>query len=217
MITQISGDEASGKTQLCHSLAAQASIKKFYVSYVDTESTFSAERIVTMIKTLAPTASVKAVLHTIQVAKIFDVDSLFSFLNNFQVAETLPNSILIIDSMLGVLVPHVIQLGLIKERKNPGEQVEVVREFSKVLKGMVIRNPNLTIIVTIGNLNWFQYSGWSNVPNLKLHLSAEPLNLDNVVPRKIEIRRSFKCDEPKFFNFRIQNSGIKDQETIIQT
>ena len=208
-ITQISGDEACGKTQLCHSLAVQAAIRSYHVMYIDTESTLSGERMVNMIKSAAPKVPIRELCDRIQVVKVFSVTQLFQVLHELQRSRSENRSktaILIIDSMLGVLIPLVVQLDLMGEKQ---QQTMIIREFAKVLKSLVICNPDLAIVVTSGNLKWFT-KPWNNVPNLKLHLSVESVTIEDKVVRKIEVQRSFKCDSSKCFNFTIENEGCKD-------
>lgn len=210
IITQISGDEASGKTQLCHSLTVMAALKGRSVLYIDTESTFSAERVANIIKTLSPNSVFRPLLDKISVAQVFDVNNLFKVLHDPQKSMTQTGSkpsIVIIDSILGVLIPHAIEL---RESGEKEEQVRIIGDFIKVLKTMLINDPSLSIVTTIGNSNWFSRY-WNNAPNFKLHLSVGYQEA-NKMERKIEIQRSYviKKDMPKIFNFTIQNPGITD-------
>lgn len=164
---------------------------------------------VNMIKTAAPKVAIRELCDRIQVVKVFSVTQLFQILHRLQESKSENRSktaILIIDSMLGVLIPLVVQLDLMGEKQ---QQTMVVREFAKVLKSLVINFPDLAIVVTTGNLKWFTKS-WNNVPNLKLNLSLESVTIEEKLVRKIEVQRSFKCDSSKCFNFTIENGGCKD-------
>lgn len=166
-ITQISGDEGSGKTQLCHSLAASVANSGGRVVYLDTESTLSAERIVIMLKKKYPTVNPRDSIQLIQVVRIFSVTDLLQVLHLFLHEENI--SLLIIDSILGVLVPHFTHLD---DQGDQREQYAVIREVHRLLASFRVRHPSTGIIVTASNACWFKRT-WFSYINRCLHLSVK--------------------------------------------
>ena len=166
-VTQISGEEGCGKTQFCHSLSVSVAFSGKKVVYLDTESTLSGERMVNIIKKRYPGVDPRPVIDRMQVLRVMSPRKLFETL--VYLLTTKDVSLVILDSILGVLVPHFNQLESKQEEK---EQFSVIKEVVQLLTMFRARNPKTAIIVTNGNSWWFKKT-WLNSVTQCLHLSIQ--------------------------------------------
>ena len=172
-ITQVSGDEATGKTQFCHSFSTSVAQNGKKVVYIDTESTFNAERIVNIVKARQPKTNPRPVMELIRVVRIFTVPELFQVLHIF--LEETDISALILDSILGLLVPHFNRLegsGFDQNdekdnnefgRKTKKEMFGIVKELVKLLATFRLKNPSLAIVVTNSKSEWFRKTWYNSI------------------------------------------------------
>jgi hypothetical protein len=239
-ITQISGDEATGKTQFCHSLTVTVAQMGKKVVYLDTESTFNAERIVNITKTRSPKENPRPVMQLIRVMRVYTVIDLFQVLH--ALIEESDISVLILDSILGLLAPHFVKLETNPDRDGSDsnsakkEMFTIIRELTKLLATFRLKNPSLAIVVTNSNSEWFRKTWFNNIGRCLVLSMSEArdrskkmlsLNLPNrpssssslsseskVTIRHLEVKKNidFTMNEtlPIFFPVVITDAGFQD-------
>lgn len=174
-VTQITGAEGSGKTQLCYSVSVDQMLKGKRVLYIDTESAFSAERVTQMLRKRAGRcASLKSLMdqmHVVQVCEIHDLFSLlYKLLTDCEPGEQrLKYNVLILDSILSILSAYFTQLD---RSGDHDEQFAVMKELIHCMNRLMHANPTLVLIVTNGKLQWYKRM-WRNACALTLHISVD--------------------------------------------
>lgn len=108
-VTEIVGESASGKTQLCLRLTAATATRGERVIYIDTTNSFSAKRVLSF---LPPDQSTQHALACTTVICPHDVHGLFSVLDHLSVQLSQEHAqtrarLLIIDSISALLSPVV--------------------------------------------------------------------------------------------------------------
>ena len=176
-ITQITGTEGCGKSQFCYSIAADEILKGNRVLFIDTEATFCAERVTTILRHKAGRqACLKSYMNLMDVVQVLQLHELFDLLHKLA-DETVTTikpckySILILDSVRAIVTPHLTELAL---RGEEDEQFYVFKELIRSLNVMRHTNPSLVILVTNNKLEWFKKM-WKNACSVTILLKKKPV------------------------------------------
>ncbi|XP_029642671.1 DNA repair protein RAD51 homolog 4-like isoform X2 [Octopus sinensis] len=218
-MTEIVGDSAVGKTQVCLSVTASvAKETKQNILYIDASATFSAERIREMVSVEDEESeeNLEAVLSHIHCAKVFNVFELFEVLETIRQELIKQNSsffgglrLIICDSVSAVLSP------LVGGHQTQGYSLLV--QVAQKLKALALEY-SLAVLVTNNIIGSDQSRPvaslgrtWQSVPHNRLHLSRQtpsPSNLGKLVGT-ITILKSCRQPTGMSTEFEISSSGLQ--------
>ena len=160
-IYEIVGNEATGKTHLCHHLCIEVASSGHKSLYIDSKACFSAEKLVMEIKGRKD-ANFKATLNNIFLQRPTDVYELCDILQSIMEDEEYKNiELLVIDALDALVEPHYIRLQYEdwvgdQEIENPEEyqssrvkeqQFQFSRDLTTMLKQLMLLNERLCIVV----------------------------------------------------------------------
>ncbi|XP_015599093.1 DNA repair protein RAD51 homolog 4 [Cephus cinctus] len=214
---EICGVSSSGKTQLCHTVAANiTSSTKSYVHYIDTKRDFSALRIQRILEAKKYSdAEIGEAMDRIKVTRVKNVCELFNILYHLNSSlktsnDSYPTKLVIIDSVAAIF----LQLPTVQEMASalnnlsnisrclansfhiPLITVNLISRWREV-DGFAASNENPIVIKpSLGKY-------WLHVPNTRLMIQKEEKEF-----RKISVWKSFQLKLNSFCIVNITTAGV---------
>lgn len=171
-VTQISGPESSGKTQLCQNLVVEAIKLGKQVLYIDTQSAFSVTRLMHL---LANKGLGRDLINSVQVARIYSVCDLLDLL--ILVLEENEYSLLVIDSLPALFNPCFVEF---QNQDRMFISFEYLIELTRILAAIRLKHPGLSIVVTNYTDEWYRrFMGLTN--SLYINLSISLINPPEII------------------------------------
>ncbi|CAG8649655.1 4048_t:CDS:10, partial [Funneliformis caledonium] len=184
-IIEISGETATGKTQLAFltTLTILCTNKDNKVLFIDTVSTFSAERIRMLflesdrfVHARDQGMNEENVMNRIQVFKCFDVYSMMEFIDD--VRDHLENQLIIIDSLTAIFAPllgvsqtqgHSLMVTLARILRNLAKEYNIA---VMVINAAIVSRPNNPISVFSSTKSKPSLGiSWTFMPNIQLYFT----------------------------------------------
>lgn len=183
---------------------------KRHVLFIDTEGTFCGERLMVMLRSRKTIdIDIKDITHAISVAKICDIHDFFNLM--YQVADDLEDkfaslSLIILDSIIALLVPHLIRLEKDGEK---AEQLEVLENVIRCLNMVIMKRPQMCLIVTNGNSRWLGKL-WKNSCENAMQISCR--KVDSTLVRKVKLLKSSRLvsSSETTTHLILKNDGFHD-------
>ena len=201
-LTQISGYESTGKTQLCLNLTVEAVKTKLKVLYIDTQSAVSVKRLADL---LDSNGLSYVLLEFVDISKIFSIYELFDLLNLLLLEDKY--SLVILDSLSSLLNYTRVEMELQDKKKL---FFQLVDEMNRMMAAVRQRRLNLAMVITNYPNQWY-YSRWFPF-SLNINLSnsrEEPF----IYTAQIQLKGQFPS-QYKSCQFIINDSGLHAHQTL---
>lgn len=206
-VTQISGPESSGKTHLCLNLALEAIKTDKKVLYIDTQSAFSATRLVDLISS---NGLQKDLANLVDVATLFSVTDLLDLLG--LILQTNEYSLLVIDSLQALFDPCFVEMEMQGRTRTA---FDLLDEVVRSLGALRLKLPHLVIVVTNYSDKWCQ-KHWGLTYTLEISLSISKFNPYEIVYLALLKHRNQTKSQYKSCRFIICASGLLPYEPKAQ-
>lgn len=199
-VTQVSGFESTGKSQICYNLTVEALKLNKNVFYIDTQAAFCSRRLSCL---LNKNNMDENLLRFVKVAKISDFNDALDLLQS--VLADNQYSLLIFDSLAGIFEAKLVQMQSLDRKK---DAFDLLFEFTKILAAIRIKHPDLIIIVTNYKDKWIKKI-WRIAYSFEINLSiSQDRNFRIVHTAEIRSRDQLK-KEYKSIDFFITDSGLQ--------
>ncbi|CAN7995258.1 unnamed protein product [Ixodes hexagonus] len=214
-ITEIVGASTSGKTQLCHSLTANAVTgSHFGVLYIDTLTSFSAERIRQILCATQPSAKPEQLMQRICHLGIRDIAELVQLVD--QIRNSLERradsrlasvKMIVVDSLKAAVSPvltgdrYVEGLGLLAHLAIALQYIAARFRVAVVVTNDVVTGPNGMTKPALGKY-------WADVPSLSLEVSLVDGLYSGSDLRQLLVTKSLREVLGSSVKFRIANKGV---------
>ncbi|XP_015786691.1 DNA repair protein RAD51 homolog 4 [Tetranychus urticae] len=152
-ITSIMGQSCSGKTQFVHHMALQMAIQGKEVIYIDTDGSFSAERLAQMYDETLPELDKESVLQKVIVTQIFGLYKLLSLLDRLTEELKTPEGpyndvkMIILDSYTNPFV-DVLDYQKDWDRAKRQSLLTIISAYNRALRTIVMLRPDIAFITT---------------------------------------------------------------------
>ncbi|XP_053214604.1 DNA repair protein RAD51 homolog 4-like [Panonychus citri] len=219
-ITSIMGDSCSGKTQFVHHMAVQMATQEKDVIYIDTDGSFSAERLSQMYDETYSLMDKETILEKIHVTQIFGLYNLLSVLDKLtEELKSKPDGsynevkLIILDSysnpFVDVLDYHSNnQRGWNHAKKQ--SLLSIISAYNRALRTIVMNRPDIALITTNLDLK-FAERLWHN--NCGLIVNIEKIDSDI---REISCVQSERVNQLNCCRVKIDKSGFTDHIELNQ-